>query len=73
MRTTPSATIVTSTGYWVIYANNTTDTADAASFGGAGLNAGNVEITGGASGTTGHGGQLRSSSASASIILSAEL
>ena len=73
MRTTPSATIVTSTGYWVIYGNNTADGADAASFGGAGLNAGNLEITGNASGTQGTGGQLRSNNAAASVILSAEL
>jgi hypothetical protein len=73
MRTTPSATIVTSTNYWVIYANNTQDYADTATFGGAGLNAGNLEITGNVSGTTGHGGQLRTNNASASVILSAEL
>jgi hypothetical protein len=73
MRTTPSATIVTSTNYWVIYANNTQDYGDTATFGGAGLNAGNLEITGNVSGTTGHGGQLRTNNASASVILSAEL
>jgi hypothetical protein len=73
MRTVPSATIVTAANYWIIYANNTTDTADTASFGGAGLNAGNLEITGNVSGTTGHGGQLRTNNAAASVILSAEL
>jgi hypothetical protein len=73
MRTTPSATIVTAANYWVIYANNTQDYADSASFGGAGLNAGNLEITGNASGTQGTGGQLRSNNAAASVILSAEL
>jgi hypothetical protein len=73
MRTTPSATIVTAANYWVIYANNTQDYADSASFGGAGLNAGNLEITGNASGTQGTGGQLRTNNAAASVILSAEL
>jgi hypothetical protein len=73
MRTTPSATIVNGTNYWVIYANNTQDTGDNASVGGAGLNAANFEISGNVSGTTGHSGQLRSYNASASVILSAEL
>jgi hypothetical protein len=73
MRTTPSATIVNASNYWIIYGNNTQDYADAASFGGAGLNAGNLEITGNASGTQGTGGQLRTNNAAASVILSAEL
>jgi len=73
MRTTPSATIVNASNYWVIYGNNTQDFADTAGFGGAGLNAGNIEITGNVSGTQGTGGQLRTNNASASIILSAEL
>ena len=73
MRTSPSATFVNGTNYYVIYYNNTQDYCDTASSNSLSTYAFSLEFTGNVSGIIGYGGQVRTNNASASIILSAEL
>lgn len=73
MRTSPSATVVNGTNYWIVYHSGTSDTMDTASISPASTTNCNMEMSGNVSGIAGAGGQIRTNNASASIILSAEL
>jgi hypothetical protein len=73
MRTSPSATFVNGTNYYIIYSNNTQDYCDTGAANALSTYAFSLEFTGNVSGTIGYGGQVRTNNASASIILSAEL
>ena len=74
MRTAPAlSAAVGGTNYFIIYANNTSDTCDTISIARASQDSTALDITGNVSGTQGHGGVVATNNAAASVAFDAEL
>jgi hypothetical protein len=73
MRIAPSLVYVTGTGYYQIYANNTTDALDVLSVVRPTQNSTGIDTGTGTAGTLGHAGLLATANAASSIAFNAEL